>query len=192
VAAGLVPRLSRAWRRRVRWYPGDWIWPSLLALLIAAVAGIGSAAFVAHDRSSPDYVNGTSPVGSVGTAESPPEQTAPTVPTTPTQPAQPPPPPPPTTPALTVWPAGKNGWTVILQSLPAANGRAFALAQARAAQHAGLTEVGILDSSKFSSLHPGYYVLFSGIHSSADDASTAATGAHSHGYPRAYARRITP
>jgi hypothetical protein len=76
--------------------------------------------------------------------------------------------------------------------LPTANGRAFALAQARAAQHSGLSEVGILNSSKYSSLHPGYYVLFSGVHSSFDDADTAATAAQSRGYPRAYPRRITP
>jgi hypothetical protein len=193
-ASGVVARLGRGWRRRMHWYPGDWIWPSLLALLIAALAGIGAAAFVAHDRSSPGYVDETSPVGSVPSTASPPEQTT-TAATTPAQPQpeQPPPPPPAATSrALTVWPAAKSGWTVVLQSLPIANGRAFALAQARAAQHAGLTEVGILDSSKFSSLHPGYYVLFTGIHSSFSDADTAAAGARSHGYPRAYARRITP
>jgi hypothetical protein len=188
-----VPRLSRAWRRRVAWYPGDWIWPSLLALLIAALAGTGSAAFVAHDRSSPGYVNETSPVGSVGSTAAPPEQTTPTTTAAATQP-QPsqPPPPPPASRALTVWPAGKSGWTVVLQSLPITGGRDFALAQARAAQHAGLTQVGILDSSKFSSLHPGYYVLFTGIDSSFADADTDAAGARARGYPRAYARRITP
>jgi cell division septation protein DedD len=193
-AAGVVPRLSQAWRRRIAWYPGDWIWPSLFALVIAALAGIGSAAFVAHDRSTPDYVNATSPVGSVGTTEAPPEQTTPTGPSAPatTRPQQPARPPAPSVQALTAWPARTSGWTVVLQSLPVANGRAFALAQARAAQHSGLTEVGILDSSKYSSLHPGYYVLFSGIHDSFDDADTAATAARSHGYRSAYARRITP
>ena len=196
VATGVVPRLSGAWRRRVHWYPGDWIWPSLLALVIAALAGIGAAAFVEHDRSSPSYVDATSPVTSVGSTEAPPEQTSPPPPaaTTPTrtQPQAPGPPPPSQARALTVWPRDRSGWTVVLQSLPVANGRAFALAQARAAQHGGLTEVGILDSSKYSSLHPGYYVLFTGVHSSADDADAAVAGARSHGYPRAYARRITP
>jgi hypothetical protein len=193
-ATGVVPRLGRAWRQRLRWYPGDWIWPSLLALLIACLAGIGAAAFVSHDRSSPGYVDQTSPVGSAPATTAPPEQTTTgaTTTQTPTEPAQPQPPPAASSRALTVWPAEKSGWTVVLQSLPAANGRPFALAQARAAQHAGLTQVGILDSSKFSSLHPGYYVLFTGIHSSSSDADTAAAGARSHGYPRAYARRITP
>jgi hypothetical protein len=80
----------------------------------------------------------------------------------------------------------------VLASLPTANGREFALAQARAAEHSGLQAVGIIDSSKYASLHPGYYVLFSGIYTSLDDASTAATTAQSRGYRRAYTRRITP
>ena len=80
----------------------------------------------------------------------------------------------------------------MLASLPTANGREFALAQARAAEHSGLQAVGIIDSSKYASLHPGYYVLFSGVYTSLDDASTAATTAHSRGYKRAYPTRITP
>ena len=62
-ASGLIPRLSRAWRSRLGWYPGDWVWPSLLALLIAALAGIGAAAFVSHDEKRAGYVTGTSPFG---------------------------------------------------------------------------------------------------------------------------------
>ncbi len=194
-ATGVVPRLGRAWRRRWRWYPGDWIWPSLLALVIAALAGIGAAAFVSHDKSTSPYVTRTSPASSVTQPTAPPEATltAPTATTpTSTKPAKPKKPTPPATQTLKVWPAGQTGYTVVLQSLPATNGRAFALAQARAAQHSGVSQVGILDSSQYSSLHPGYYVLFSGIYSSFDDANTGATDAHSHGYPRAYPRRITP
>ena len=44
-------RLSSAWRRRLGWYPGDWIWPALAALLIAAAAGAASAIWLT-DRSS--------------------------------------------------------------------------------------------------------------------------------------------
>jgi hypothetical protein len=193
-ATGLVPRLSQGWRRRFGWYPGDWVWPSLLALLVAALAGIGAAAFVSHDQKSADYVTATSPFGTVTSPISPPERTTGTQ-GTPTQirtgqtpPKQTPPP----ASALKTWPAGQSGWTVVLQSLPTSGGRGFALAQARAAEHSGLRQVGIIDSSKFTSLHPGYYVLFSGVYSSFDDASTATTTARSNGYPRAYARRITP
>jgi len=38
---GVVPALAEGWRRWLRWYPGDWIWPSLLALVIAALAASG-------------------------------------------------------------------------------------------------------------------------------------------------------
>jgi len=193
-ASGLVPRLGRAWRRNFGWYPGDWVWPSLLALLIAALAGIGAAAFVSHDQKRADYVTGTSPFGAPPSTIAPPERTVtPTLPTTQTgtEPAPPKQTPAPA-PALKEWPAGKSGWTVVLASLPTANGRAFALAQARAAEHSGLQDVGIIDSSQYASLHPGYYVLFSGVYTSFDDANTAATTAQSRGFRRAYSRRITP
>jgi hypothetical protein len=197
-ASGVVPRLSRAWRSRVSWYPGDWIWPSLLALVIAALAGSGAAAFVAHDKNAVRYVTATSAVGHVTSTISPPTRTTPTtapLPTTSgTTQQPPPPPPPPAAPAqtLTVWPAGQAGWTIVLQSLPTANGRAFALAQARAAMHSGLMGVGILNSSHYSSLHPGYYVLFSGVYTASSQANAAVATAQSHGYPRAYPRQITP
>jgi cell division septation protein DedD len=187
---GLVPRLGHAWRRRLPWYPGDWIWPSLLALVIAALAGLG-AAWVAHDSNATAYENATSPTSAVTSTIAPPETTTARTSTARTSTAkQPPPPPPPAKPKD--WPTGQSGWTVVLQSLPSTNGRAFALAQARAALHAGVPDVGILDSSKFTSLHPGYYVLFSGIFHSFDDANAGVTAARSHGFPRAYPRRITP
>ena len=49
-SAGSSALLGRSWRRRLGWYPGDWIWPALLALVIAAVAGTASALWLA-DRS---------------------------------------------------------------------------------------------------------------------------------------------
>jgi hypothetical protein len=50
--------------------------------------------------------------------------------------------------------------------------------------------VGILVSGKFSSLHPGYFVVFSGVYDTLDDAQTAATRALGR-FPNAYAREIT-
>ena len=197
-ATGVVPRLGSAWRSRVGWYPGDWVWPSLLALVIAALAGIGAAAFVSHDEKRAGYVTATSPVGAPAATTAAFGQTTLTT-TTPTTSAptqtgtQPAPSEIPGAPlTLKAWPAGRSGWTVVLQSLPATNGRPFALAQARAAVHSGLKDVGIIDSSQFASLHPGYYLLFTGIYTSFDDADTATTTARSHGYPRAYPRQITP
>jgi hypothetical protein len=194
-ARGVVPRLGSAWRSRLGWYPGDWVWPSLLALVIAALAGIGAAAFVSHDEERVGYVTGTSPVGALPATTAPLGETTLTPATTPTQTGTQPPAPseiPAAPPALKAWPAGRSGWTVVLQSLPATNGRPFAIAQARAAVHSGLKDVGIIDSSQFASLHPGYYLLFTGIYTSFDDANTATTTARSHGYPRASPRQITP
>jgi hypothetical protein len=37
--------------RRLGWYPGDWVWPSLLALVVAALAAAGAVA-IAHERDS--------------------------------------------------------------------------------------------------------------------------------------------
>src|SRR2546430_15820718 len=52
--SGVVALLGSAWRKRLGWYPGDWIWPSLLALLVAAAAGAASALWLAH-RSRADH-----------------------------------------------------------------------------------------------------------------------------------------
>ena len=114
------------------------------------------------------------------------EQT--TAPTTTTSKPKPPPKP---KKALTPWPS-RAGWTVVLASVPTSSGRGAAVAQADRALAAGLKSVGVLDSSRFSSLHPGYYVVFSGIYRSEGDANSGVADAHARGYPVAYPRRITP
>jgi hypothetical protein len=191
--SGLVARLGSGWRRRVGWYPGDWIWPALLALLIAAGAGAASALWLADRSSANDQtVVATSPGASSlqQTQTAPEPTTAPTTATTATAPAPPPPPPPVKTPVA--WPAGRSGWTVVLDSLPSVNGRAPALAEARQALHLGLKKVGVLDSAQFSSLHPGYYVVFFGVYASQAAAQSSIIDAHQKGYGGAYPRRITP
>ena len=92
---------------------------------------------------------------------------------------------------MLAWPQGRSGWTLVLSSLPASAGRPAAVAKAREALRAGVTEVGVIDSSKYSSLHPGYYVVFSGIYSSIGDAQDAVSKAAQAGYENAYARRVT-
>jgi hypothetical protein len=76
--------------------------------------------------------------------------------------------------------------------VPATSGREAALRHARAAIAAGLPRVGVLDSSKFASLRPGYFVVFSGVYETEDGALAAVEAAQSRGYPRAYEREITP
>jgi hypothetical protein len=71
------------------------------------------------------------------------------------------------------WPAGQEGWTVVLASIPQTGGRQAAVARARQARRRGLASVGILDSSRYASLHTGYWIVFSGIYSSEAEATSA-------------------
>ena len=90
------------------------------------------------------------------------------------------------------WPVGQNGYTVVIESLPSGGGgQAAALRKARAAAAAGLPQVGVLDSGRFSSLHPGYAVVFSGVYTTFAKAQSAADAAAAKGFRSAYARQIT-
>jgi hypothetical protein len=71
------------------------------------------------------------------------------------------------------WPTGEDGWTIALASVPQTKGRKLAVARAGEARRKGLPQVGILDSSRYASLHPGYWVVFSGVYSSEAEATSA-------------------
>jgi hypothetical protein len=71
------------------------------------------------------------------------------------------------------WPTGQDGWTVALAALPQTEGRKPALARARVARARKLPQVGILDSSRYASLHPGYWIVFSGVYASEAEATSA-------------------
>jgi hypothetical protein len=191
-SSGVVAMLGGAWRRRLGWYPGDWIWPALLALVVAAVAGVVSAIWLADRSSSANdtLVRTLARPSTVQPTQTAPEPTttATTARTGTTRPA--PPPPPPRT--LATWPAAKSGWTIVLDSIPITNGRAGAVAEARQALHLGLKQVGVIDSATFSSLHPGYFVVFFGIYDSQAQAQSHIIEAHRHGFRGPYPRRITP
>jgi hypothetical protein len=193
--SGLVAVLGSAWRTRLGWYPGDWIWPALLALVVAAGAGVVSALWLADTSSSAnDTLVRTQPGPSTpALTETAPEPTATarTATTPPGTTRAAPPPPPPRQP-LATWPAGKNGWTIVLDSVPTTNGRAGAVAEAKQALHLGMKQVGVIDSAGFSSLHPGYFVVFAGIYDSQAEAQSHIIEAHRHGYRGPYPRRITP
>jgi hypothetical protein len=190
---GLVPAVGRAWRLQVSRYPGGWLWVVLVLLALAAFAAV--AAIVASDE-------GSSAVRTIVATEPTPTTTAAAtqtalVPTTITAA---------TTTAATTgtaattarttaqarpieWPADRSAHTVVVASTTE---RETALRLARAAIGAGLPEVGVLDSSEYASLRPGYYVVFSGFYRTVDDALAAVEAAQQNGYPRAYEREITP
>ena len=92
---------------------------------------------------------------------------------------------------VTEWPTGEDGWTIALASLPQTGGRPAALARARAARAKGLTAVGLLDSSRYASLHPGYWIVFSGIYASEAEATSALEDARRFART-ATVRRVVP
>src|SRR6478735_6005251 len=47
---GRVPALRRRWLRRFGWYPGDWVWISLLTLLVAAAGAAAAIALTVEQR----------------------------------------------------------------------------------------------------------------------------------------------
>jgi hypothetical protein len=183
-----VGALGRSWERRFGRYPGDWVFASLLLLLVAA--GSATAGIVAAGDT--DTATGVGTIVATSPVVTAPP-TPPVVPTTTNAAPAPAPTPrrkPPAKPTGPIaWP-NRNGFTVVLASIPArGTGRKDADAKAKLALSRGLRKVGILVSGKFSSLHPGYLVVFSGVYDTLDDAQTAATRAHGR-FPNAYARQI--
>jgi hypothetical protein len=175
-----------AWERRIGPYPGDWLIGALLLLLVAA--GSATAGIVAGRDTGPTSgsltIVATSPV--VAAPPAPPAQTEPTTTTAPSGPAAKPVPKP--KPGLATWPA-RNGYTIVIASIPArGDGLAEATAKAKDALARGL-RAGVLDSDKFASLHPGYFVVFAGVYGSLDEAQAAARSMSSR-YPNAYARQV--
>lgn len=192
-ATGVVANLGGAWRQRFGWYPGDWLWPSLLALVIAIAGGIGAVIYNAQrDQKStggPPLVRTNATGAGPTTAPSPPPPTPSVTGRTGTSRQQRPKPPPPRRAGLTTWPPGKTAWTVFLSSNVT---RSTALASARKALQAGFMDVGVVDTSQYSSLHPGYFEVFTGMFDSQSETGSTIAAAHSKGYLSAYPRRITP
>ena len=198
---GLVGRLGAGWRARFGWYPGDWIWPVLLALVVAVLGGVVAVA-VASGKGARTPLVATHP-GQPREPVTPPVTATVALPTVPrgTPTTSGPPPTPSGPPAaqsapsatggLTTWPADQAGYTVIVESVPASAPRSIAVARAREAKRAGLAVVGVLDSSRYSSLHPGYWVVFSGIYTTSARAERGRQAAAAAGFTAAYTRQIT-
>lgn len=93
---------------------------------------------------------------------------------------------------LTQWPAGQSGYTAILESVPASEGKAVAEQKAEAAKNKGLSEVGVLDSDNYEGLTANLWVVFSGVKNTQSAAQQNVTAAKSAGYSGAYVRQIVP
>jgi hypothetical protein len=193
-------RLAAAWQRRLGWYPGDWIWPVLLGLVVAvagaaaaivlADAGAGNTPIVATEGGPPHTPTNTPSTATVALPTVPAGTPGASVPSATTPPPTATTAPTPRRGALISWPSNQSGFTVVLESVPV-GGRSLAVARARAASRAGLPQVGVLQSSRYSSLHPGYYVVFSGIYPSRARAERARLAAAAKGFTAAYTRQIT-
>lgn len=190
-----VERASAGVAQRHPW-AGAWVLPALLGLAIA-ILGTGAAIAISDAGGEPSAVS-TATGGSLTVTQSGSTLTAPE-PTEPATTTQPPPTTAPTTtapvtprvPAAVTWPRGRRGWTIVLLSLPQANGRDAAAAKAAEARDGGLRRVGVLNSSRYASLHPGYYVVFTGIFDTEPEASSALQRARAV-FPSAYQREIVP
>jgi hypothetical protein len=90
------------------------------------------------------------------------------------------------------WPTGQSGYTVILASVAEAQGRTEADRIAQRATGAGLPQVGVLRSGDFSSLRPGWWVVYSGVYTTEAQARSALPQAQAAGFPSAYPRRVAP
>ncbi|MCP9485843.1 MAG: M23 family metallopeptidase [Gaiellaceae bacterium MAG52_C11] len=82
-----------------------------------------------------------------------------------------------------------SGYTVVLGSLRGQSGQALARALAERARAAGIERVGVLRSSRYRGLAPGYHVVFSGAYRSAAAAAAASTRIGRH-FPAAYPRLV--
>ncbi|HWG55620.1 MAG TPA: hypothetical protein VNT58_03765 [Gaiellaceae bacterium] len=179
-----------------------WLVPALFGLVVA-VAGTGVAIAISNASGEEAAVStatgGNLTLTETGETLTPPEPTAPgttgaTAP--PATTARPPATtarPPATTapPAVLAWPRDRRGWTIVLLSLPQDGGRARAEARAAEARRRGLRNVGVLNSSNFASLHPGYYVVFTGVFDSQAEAASALPPARA-AFATAYQREIVP
>jgi hypothetical protein len=154
-----------------------WIVPALVALIVAT-AGAAAAIAAAHDRTK----TSSRPIVAIS-----PLQPFPTPP----QPAAPKPAKGKagkTTQRLMAWPS-TNGYTIVLASLPLSSGVSVPRKKAFFALRKGLRQVGVLVSSSYPSLQPGYYVIFSGVYPSLADAESSLETAKAS-FPGAYARPI--
>jgi hypothetical protein len=129
-----------------------WALRALVAGVVAAIGAAGAIAATGGEGGGPNVVTA---IGGFATAPDSASGEAPVGPS-----------------GVAEWPTDEAGWTIALAALPQTKGRSAAVARARAARRRGLPQVGVLDSSRFASLHPGYWIVFSGVYSSEAEATS--------------------
>lgn len=132
-----------------------WVLRTAIAALVALVGAAAAVAATGGSTSDPEVIVATGGFATVPTSS--------TLPSAAGEGAS----------GVADWPPGEDGWTVAVASLPQTGGRRAAIARARKARARGLTQVGVLDSSRYASLHPGYWIVFTGIYSSEAEATSA-------------------
>lgn len=132
-----------------------WIARAAIAAAVALVGGAAAVAVAGGSPSDPEVITATGGFATVPASSTlpSPADTGPS--------------------GISEWPPGEDGWTVALASLPQTGGRTAALTRARKARTQGLPQVGVLDSSRYASLHPGYWIVFTGVYSSEAEATSA-------------------
>jgi hypothetical protein len=88
------------------------------------------------------------------------------------------------------WPARGDAYTVVLASVSVGSGRRAAEQRAREMRLRGLKRVGILVSSEFRSLRPGYFVVYSGVFETRRAAQQALQRARAKAGRTAYTLRV--
>jgi cell division septation protein DedD len=177
---------------------------AVLAIGVGAGFAIGA---LTNDKQKKDarQASATSSSNSVPAATAVPPQALhqPTAPVTPpptapptTAPTTPPPSVPPATPTppptvspstgVASWPPGRAGYTLVLIS---AKSRKQAYAKAREAGSRGI-DAGVLHSNDYSSLNPGYWVVFVGQYGSVSQARSHIDEYASKGFPGGYPRQV--
>jgi len=183
VATGLAER----WRYLLPFSDGSWSWPVLVALAIAVLAATFA---ILHTQ-----INQTKTLTELGPTVHPTTASTGTIAktgtgtTAPVTTSRKPPKPPVDATGLIAWP-GPPGYTIVLASIPISGGKASARQKALEALNAGLGDVGVLKSSEYSSLHPGYYVVFSGIFTSQSAAMRHIPAAKRAGFVKPYQKRV--
>jgi hypothetical protein len=180
-SAVLPPSLKERWQRLVPLGGRAWVVPVLVAAAVAAIAtllailgrGNPTTTFEAVGppvrTSTIGIETGTTAASTTGRAK--------------------PAPPPVQSHGLIAWP-GRPAYTIVLASLPTTGGKEGARLKALEAVNAGLADVGVLLSSDYSSLHPGYFVVFSGVYRSELEALNHVDAARSAGFDQPYVKRV--